>query len=758
MTQLPRLFTRGMQPADILYPITYSLTDKLTPLSTAAITLPHDAPDVPLRAFVELFTANGSAGIFRVTNRRRAGVSTIDLTLQHGLCTLSDHMHPGESEDTGSCRTLLTKLLSNQSIWVLGTVDVPDDEDLTWSCNNTNDLQGLTGIMKELPGYYLDFDQSTQPWVLHVRRKPEEISCEARIDRNLVDVQVEDDTSDMCNVAYADGLDAPIVADNVNDWDRIERHVSADEDMDADILRQTVERYLEQHKDPRVTITLTALELSRLTGEPFDSFRKGQLCRCILDDTTVVQRIEAIEYPDPIGSPDEVVLTLASTQNDLSVTVAGLVVDTRVVNQLYHQLDRKLKIEAEEIRLRAYKSEVNGLSTRVGDAEIALNDVLGEMTLQIEYSEKLSADVNLFKNQVAINMDAVNAELTAKATHDDLEDGLNEVYIRLDAQDDEIELKANRTYVDNLIAQYVLTKDFESLRADVAALEAMLGDFTIINTDTINASDANFTFLDAAIFSFGGSTVSKRSITMGDISTAGAALSTGDLDLSHSHLITEENGIVTLGEVSSTGGSFNIADTQFYKDGVAAAIESVTMTYMGWQSGNGIVEASNGKTQRVPLPDISIGGGDLFVDKKTTVTVNVETVPAAVATKEIDATSVFDAGVASVIVYSPTVDSVEHPGGTSHLMRVYMAANASNGAVSAIVSELINAQPVYDVGYDDGYAAGYQAAKDATKVVGGITSIVNTAQDYYQATGWASAQVDGEQVDYTTFSKAQAFG
>ena len=486
MTQLPRLFTRGMQPADVLHPITYSLADKLTPLSTAAITLPHDAPDVPLRSFVELFTANGSAGIFRVTNRRRVGVSTIDLTLQHGLCTLSDHMHPSESEDTGSCRTLLTKLLSNQSTWVLGTVDVPDDEDLTWSCNNTNDLQGLTGIMKELPGYYLDFDQSAQPWVLHVRRKPEEISCEARIDRNLVDVQVEDDTSDMCNVAYADGLDAPIVADNVNDWDRIERHVSADEDMDADILRQTVERYLEQHKDPCVTITLTALELSRLTGEPFDSFRKGQLCRCILDDTTVVQRIETIEYPDPIGSPDEVVLTLASTQNDLSVTVAGLVVDTRVVNQLYHQLDRKLKIEAEEIDmlaeeilLRAYKSEVDGLSTRVGDAEIALNDVLGELTLQIEYSEKLSDDVNLFKNQVAIDMDAVNAELTAKATHADLEDGLNEVYIRLDAQDDVIDLKADKTYVDNLIANYITTED----------LEAQISLIDVLTVTSVSAAD-----------------------------------------------------------------------------------------------------------------------------------------------------------------------------------------------------------------------------------------------------------------------------
>lgn len=56
------------------------------------------------------------------------------------------------------------------------------------------------------------------------------------------------------------------------------------------------------------------------------------------------------------------------------------------------------------------------------------------------------------------------------------------------------------------------------------------------------------------------------------------------------------------------------------------------------------------------------------------------------------------------------------------------------------------------------WQAGWEAAKAATTVTGGISSIVNTAQNYYQANGWASARVNGEQVDYTTFSKAQSFG
>lgn len=273
---------------------------------------------------------------------------------------------------------------------------------------------------------------------------------------------------------------------------------------------------------------------------------------------------------------------------------------------------------------------------------------------------------------VELTLDGVNNTMTAqagliKANADAI--AANAGTISLQAE--EIQLKADKTYVDNLVANYATVEEMDSVRAWISDLEGGLGTLTVLNAGTANITDANTTYLSAASFTFAGGLVSRQAISMGEVSTAGGVLSTGELNLQHSHKITEENGVVTLGEVSSSGGSFNIAETSFYKKGVEAAIQSVT-------------------------------------------------------------------------VYGPTVDHVEHPGGTSHLMRVYMQGKASNGATSAVVSELISAQPVYDVGYNDGYAAGYQAAKDATKVVGGITSIVNTAQNYYQANGWASAQVDGE--------------
>lgn len=416
MIRLPLLLDSNLQPVRALQPIEYGLTDNLTPLSMASLTLPCKDSVAP-RDYVALFAEKGSAGIFRASNVRTDPGGTSEITLQHGLCTLSDHMHPGQSTNTGSCRQLMTELLSNQVMWILGDVDVPDDQDLTWECSNTNDLEGLLAIMKELPGYYLDTDQSVTPWVLHVRERSTEIDCEARIDRNVDKVQIDYDPSNMCTRAYTDGLDAPIDADTIDFYGEIARHVSADEDLGSKVITQTVERYLEQNKHPRVTITLTARELAKLTGEPFDRFRKGMLCRCILPDMTVVQRIESIERPDVIGQPELAILTLASTLNDMSATVAGLVVDTRHVNQLVQQLEKNLRIEAEtidmiaqEIALMATKVEVDGLSSRISQAEVSLNETIGQLALRVTYN-----DFNTAINEVSLELDAVNSTLTAKA-------------------------------------------------------------------------------------------------------------------------------------------------------------------------------------------------------------------------------------------------------------------------------------------------------------------------------------------------------
>lgn len=113
----------------------------------------------------------------------------------------------------------------------------------------------------------------------------------------------------------------------------------------------------------------------------------------------------------------------------------------------------------------------------------------------------------------------------------------------------------------------------------------------------------------------------------------------------HSHAIKENSdGTISIGEVATEGGSFNIANTLTYKNGVLAAKESVTLSFMGWQGGKAIVESSNDKRLEIDLPAFSTSGGDSFVANKTTVYFSTDVVTGPLASKEVDATRVYNNG------------------------------------------------------------------------------------------------------------------
>lgn len=469
----------------------------------------------------------------------------------------------------------------------------------------------------------------------------------------------------------------------------------------AELLQKTWE-HLQTVKEPSCTVEANIQDLERVPGHEHQIIRLGDLVPIRLTNATMetarvigIKRDYIRHWLTKLTIGDKTA-TVQSQVSSLIVSAAHTFERLTIFKNRFHEDEALIQLNAEHIQLNATTIMENAEQILLKASKDDLDDVyvfldgvtetldLHGKTINI-HGESINTNAeNISANakNIQTNADTINTQAeTIKTQAGLIQDNADE--IQLNAK--EISIKADKTYVDNLVANYATVEELDSVRAWISDLEGGLGTLSVLNAGTANITDANTTYLSAASFSFAGSTVSKRAIAMGAVSTAGTVLSTGELNLQHSHKITEENGVVTLGEVSSSGGSFNIAETSFYKKGVEAAIQSVT-------------------------------------------------------------------------VYGPTVDHVEHPGGTSRLMRVYMQGKAGNGAVSAVVSELISAQPVYDVGYNDGYAAGYQAAKDATKVVGGITSIVNTAQNYYQANGWASAQVDGEQVDYTTFSKAQSFG
>ncbi len=342
-TRLPCLLNESCLDRAILHPIRLNVSRVLTGLSTAVMLLPESDPEISVRDLVRIEDGFGDAMIFRVrTVTQEVGLRR-RVSLEHALATLSDDMLPSLTYADTLPNVLNTMLSYQTNIrWAVGDVD---DADLTISAIGQpqtiyaamNDL--LDMLPQELS---LSFDQTQQPWRLHLRRLPTEITCEGRLTRGLSTVRITRDAGSLCTRVYpygcGQGLDRvslmPLLgrdyldADTIGTWGIAARTFTSDQIMDSDTLKSVAERYLARHCTPSVTVEVKAVDLSRITGEPLDTFRLGQNCRLVLPDGTVLtERISVLHTPDVFGMPGQVTMTLADREISLSDEIAGLLRD-----------------------------------------------------------------------------------------------------------------------------------------------------------------------------------------------------------------------------------------------------------------------------------------------------------------------------------------------------------------------------------------------------------------------------------------------
>lgn len=344
----------------------------------------------------------------------------------------------------------------------------------------------------------------------------------------------------------------------------------------------------------------------------------------------------------------------------------------------------------QETLTESHANAVKRLSSSINDQHRWLTETDTALNITVE-------TVNLIGHrttQLEIDVDAAEQAITMKASQDSvdiLEEKHTEVVLRLDAAEGAITAKADTVRVEALETEITGLLKVEDLEAQIASI----GDLHVGGSVNVPGD------ITADSLWVNGTATLDGGIVTGTVDATGVdtlELTVNGTDYSaHSHKVTvNDDGTVTLGEVSSTGGSFKIADTAYYKNGVSAARESVTLSSAGWVNGTCIVNASNGKSHTVNLPSFSTSGGTSFVGNKTTVYFYTDGINIPLKLVEVDATSVYDAG----------------------------------------------------------YAAGYQAAKDAVQVTAGI-SWSNPAQNYARVSYWGRATIDGEQVGYYSSSDSK---
>lgn len=336
MVTKPKLCDNKMYPVRTLEPIRCSLELSMEDTNKATLVL-DDTETVGLHDWVEIFTQNGSAGKFRVTSVKHEYTKQIELTLLHGIDILADQIYPEEKEFTGTPVDFLNDLLSKQTskvsgtnYWVLGETgfSATATYNATISYNTLRDL--LFNFVDYYKTIYLEFDQSSFPWVINVRFKQvaddplDPIDSEFRLSRNINSCSVSMDDSDMCTRVYLT-VNGNVVW-NYNDADAqakygiIAKHWSINT---ADYPSpETYARWILKEKTkPHAQITIDGYELSKITGSTFDELKLGRLCRVALPDygDEFIEHVSKISYPDLLGTPDHVVVELAHTAPTLAI-------------------------------------------------------------------------------------------------------------------------------------------------------------------------------------------------------------------------------------------------------------------------------------------------------------------------------------------------------------------------------------------------------------------------------------------------------
>ena len=241
--------------------------------------------------------------------------------------------------------------------------------------------------------------------------------------------------------------------------------------------------------------------------------------------------------------------------------------------------------------------------------------------------------------------------------------------------------------------------------------------------------------------------------------------STNDIDLTHYHAITATEGtgtnagkiLITLGGPQTTEGStnFNIAATQFYKNGVAAAASNVTLSDTGWQpSGSRVISASNGASKTVTLPtfksDVSAFNANTH---KATANFWSDSFTNILKSQEVDATDVYTAGVtvgwssgntygwnqAAAAVATPHKDTWTNENANKQATFTYPISGGSTATKTYTMSVsdwggdgIGNAKQCYAYLMETSDGAAARLTVDAT-------SVYNAGNTAGQTTGWNNA-------------------
>lgn len=523
MVKYPVLYDRQMQQKGIVYAESLSASLTARPMSVASMTVPESV-DVQMQDFVQIFFPDGGSQFFRVKSIADSTGGLVTVQMEHGIVWAEDYILP-EKEDglTDTPRNVLERFFARltDTKWRLGVVEATEEIEIDYDYPNV--MQGLIDVLELCKGYTYQFDQSGDVWYVNLVLMPNEVGCEGRITRNLLTAPVINyNDQEQCTRVYVPGKSWHIDADNIDSVGVIERTLNIEtKGVSDNELKEKCREYLAEHKNPAVSITVDAQELADLTGEPFDSFVEGTICRLCLTDyggAIIQERISTRIYPDLLGAPQYVQVQIASELPDTSSQINGIIVTQK---KIVHKVDTELYdmyagIEDVDGRLTSVYNEV-GLRLDAQEAEIELKATSAQVN---EVVQRV--------NTAEIEINAAKAEIKLKANTDDVADELSSLSTEMTVAADEI--RGTIQEGDKVVGELALTVDgLENWQTDAAGNISEL-------TNTVRGVQSQVTTVDGRVTTLSNtadgltSTIVEQGVTLSEFKTRSDEISAAVLD------------------------------------------------------------------------------------------------------------------------------------------------------------------------------------------------------------------------------------
>ena len=333
-------------------------------LWTGSFELPADDPKNALLQHMYLVELRDSAevGLFRISGRERqrrlGGELMIAYSLEHVLATLMDSILYRYHEIGGLgiyTTDVLEYILSHQNVvnWRLGHVAFTRQFQYSWENEN------LLAAMFSVPNifnqdYVWRFSTVNWPWTISLRRASNAEGPEIRAGRNLKELQFIEDPQYLCTRLYALGQgegvnqlgienvnptgEAYIDADTIGTYGQVDR-VWVDRRYEhEENLYEAARAMLEKLKQPRIEITVNAVDLKNITLVDADRFIIGSpvLVKDIDLGVSYESRVLQLTKNDVNGEPGGIEITVANAPKDIAGTIADLANRSRI-NEVYSQ-------------------------------------------------------------------------------------------------------------------------------------------------------------------------------------------------------------------------------------------------------------------------------------------------------------------------------------------------------------------------------------------------------------------------------------